>query len=632
MQGNKEQNQAIAWDRGAALILAGPGSGKTFTTVERIRYLIEIRHVDPSHILVITFTKAAARQMRDRFFTRMNGIAHPVSFGTFHAVFLHILKISCQYNSDCILSDKEKKEYLRTAAAGMPQELFGADLPPDGWEEGLLSEIGYVKNTGRLPADFSSAYLEKEVFRQLFCRFQKLLSEMGKLDLDDFAAAVRHLFLKKPEVLAAWQAQFSYILVDEFQDINAVQYEAVKLLAGETKNLFVVGDDDQAIYGFRGADPAILRQFMKDFPDAALIRLSVNYRSRPGIVETAAKLAAVNRERFAKRIRAKKAAEVFGAASPWRPLSADGAVQIADFCDRSQQASQIAQRMGQLLREQMQPQPFTTAAIFRTNTDAVLLAEALSAAGIAFQMKEKLRSPYQQPVCQDLLAYLLFAQKERSRQHFFRIMNKPCRYLSRQLLPETQVSFSALLDACREKPYLQQHIRKLQTDINRIAGMDLYAAVNYVRKAMGYDLWLKKELIGKAYQDAMEAADFFQNSVRAFFRVEELTAHIEQLEASLREAEKKQTGSDGAAVQLMTMHGAKGLEFDYVFLPDLNEGIIPHKKSMQGRQVEEERRIFYVGMTRAREQLYLSWVSGTRQEPGFPSRFLADCGYREPYR
>lgn len=256
--------------------------GKTFTTVERVRYLIEVHHADPSHILVITFTKAAARQMRDRFFARMDNQFFPVTFGTFHAVFFHILKTSCHYNGSSILKEKEKREYLRAALLTLPKKFYAQN---DGkmdqeWEQGLLSEIGFIKNIGKLPADFTSEYVSRQEFMRIFVSFQKQLAQEKKLDLDDFAAAVCHLFRTNPAELARWQREYSYLLVDEFQDINAAQYEAVKLLCGGKRNLFVVGDDDQAIYGFRGSDPAIMRQFLKDF-SGSKADFSVGQLSQP---------------------------------------------------------------------------------------------------------------------------------------------------------------------------------------------------------------------------------------------------------------------------------------------------------------------------------------------------------------
>lgn len=651
MQGNEQQNRAIVWNTGPMLVLAGPGSGKTFTTVERVRYLIEIHKVDPSNILVITFTKAAARQMRSRFFDRIEEKSYPVYFGTFHAVFYHILKNSSRCDLGSILTEKEKREYLRMALSSIKKESAEQYAEREELEDGLLSEIGYLKNRGYMPPDFKSAYLEPSDFKRLFVTFQKLLREMGKLDLDDFAAALKHLFISKPGVLAKWQQRFSYLLIDEFQDINAVQYEVIKLLAGKKQNLFVVGDDDQAIYGFRGSDPSIMQQFVQDFPQAEKVILSVNYRSRPGIVSTAGRLIGENKERFTKPVISgrERTAAGFGSgrnsvagtlacsaprlpdknrsmSQSWESLSSDHAVQICGFSNRREQMKALAAMMGQSLENGQ-----SVAAIFRTNSVSAMLAEELKKAGVPFAMRDKTKSPYAHMVCKDLLAYLHFAKGSGERKYFFRIMNRPCRYISRQKIDGGRVEILDLLSAYRDRPYMRQIILKLQADITRLSKMDLYAAVNYIRKGMGYDAWLEKEMTGEKRKEALEMADFFQNSVQEFSTVEELQAHIAAYELSLKEA-PKEPDTEGAAAELMTMHGAKGLEYDVVFLPDCNEGIVPHKKSAKGKEIEEERRMFYVGMTRAKERLFFSWVKGTKEDPGFLSRFLGELGYREPYR
>ena len=673
MQANKQQQRAIAHNTGPALILAGPGSGKTFTTVERVRYLIEVHHADPSHILVITFTKAAARQMRDSFFARMDNQFFPVTFGTFHAVFFHILKTSCHYDGSSILKEKDKREYLRAALLTLPEKFYAQN---DGkmdqeWEQGLLSEIGFIKNIGKLPADFTSEYVSRQEFMRIFVSFQKQLAQEKKLDLDDFAAAVCHLFQTNPAELARWQREYSYLLVDEFQDINAAQYEAVKLLCGGKRNLFVVGDDDQAIYGFRGSDPAIMRQFLKDFPEAKQIFLSVNYRSRAGIVETAGKLIGQNRERFPKQIVAgQSAASGVPAAAPgmiWLPFSTDHSVLVCGFQDRKQEAEAVADEIGKAFR-----QGKSCASIFRTNADAVWLAAELKCRKIPFRWKEKPKNPYETPVCQDLLAYLQFAMEGRKRKDFLRIMNRPCRYLSRQMLPDADISFSALRRAYAQKPYMQEILRRLEADISRLAKMDLYAAVHYIRRGMGYDAWLKESAgqtpsagelrqgqrtasvgtrahaAGKLERD-LEAADFFQEQVREF---QSLTEFEEAMAAYEDQMDQNENGADAADVaartaasgttdaafatlsiaELVTMHGSKGLEYDVVFLPCCMEGIVPHKKSRNQAALEEERRMFYVGMTRAKKELYLSYAKGTKDAPGFASRFLAECGWKEPKR
>ena len=697
LKGNEDQQKAIVLNRGPALILAGPGSGKTFTIVERIRYLIVHHGVQGENILVITFTKAAARQMRERFLAGMEGMAGPVNFGTFHAVFYHILKTSAPHISGAVLSEREKREYLQRVLLCLPGQ--GEVLPKsvgDGahrtdvmagaseemfadseWQQGLLGEFGLLKNAGRMPEDFRSAYLEEGTFKRAFLGFQRLLGQERKMDFDDFAAHCLHLFRSRPEVLAAWQEKFQYILVDEFQDINPAQYAVVKLLAGQGRNLFVVGDDDQSIYGFRASSPAIMKQFLVDFPEAQQINLSINYRCAPGIVDAAGKLISVNRERFAKQIRAGKrvAAGVGGArnglaagdcvkasaeeaqnrpaagdgakvsadesrpgtdgtpAADWKQFAADGSVWIGGFADRARQTAEVCRILEQLReRGENCGQIPSAAVIFRTNTDALPMAEALSRAGIPFFLQEKVKSPYAHFVCQDLLAYLRFVHQGQKRSDFYRIMNKPARYLSRQAVSGKQVFWGELLDFYKEKSWMLPYIRRFQTDAARIGGMDLYAAVHYIRRGVGYDGWLSKTLEGERLKQAQEAADFFRDSVREFASLELFEAHVETYEKQLEQSNLKRGGAGPGEVALLTMHGAKGLEFEQVFLPDCNEGVTPHKKSMKAKEVEEERRMFYVGMTRAKERLYISWVAGTPEDPGFPSRFLGDLGYKEPWR
>lgn len=667
MQANKQQQRAIAHNTGPALILAGPGSGKTFTTVERVRYLIEVHHADPSHILVITFTKAAARQMRDRFFTRMDNQFFPVTFGTFHAVFFHILKTSCHYNGSSILKEKEKREYLRAALLTLPKKFYAQN---DGkmdqeWEQGLLSEIGFIKNIGKLPADFTSEYVSRQEFMRIFVSFQKQLAQEKKLDLDDFAAAVCHLFRTNQAELARWQREYSYLLVDEFQDINAAQYEAVKLLCGGKRNLFVVGDDDQAIYGFRGSDPAIMRQFLKDFPEAKQIVAGQN-TSDAGqdvcfVPEATQGARRMQGEKSTLPIPTGTASGISAAAfgTSWLPLSTDRSVLVCGFQDRRQEAEIVADEIGKTFR-----QGKSCAAIFRTNADAVWLATALKCRKIPFLWKEKPKNPYETPVCQDLLAYLRFAMEGRKRKDFLRIMNRPCRYLSRQMLPDAEISFSALRRAYAQKPYMQEILHRLEADISRLAKMDLYAAVHYIRRGMGYDAWLKENAgqtpsagesrqgqerapagarahaAGKLERD-LEAADFFQEQAREFQSLTELeeamTAYEDQMDQNMADA--ADTAAHTAAAfktlpiaELVTMHGSKGLEYDAVFLPCCMEGAVPHKKSKDQAALEEERRMFYVGMTRAKKELYLSYTKGTKETQGFASRFLAECGWKEPKR
>ncbi|HJC58193.1 MAG TPA: ATP-dependent helicase [Candidatus Eisenbergiella intestinipullorum] len=604
-QSNPGQASAISHRDGPMLVLAGPGSGKTYTITQRIRCLIEEGGAEPESILVITFTRAAADEMKSRFFRLTEGKFYPVNFGTFHAVYYHILKNAYHYHSGNILSEHEKRELLKTVLL----RTNGLPCLEDEEAEMLLNQISRYKNDG-CPADVSKSLgdtcaLRPEQFAFLYQAYSREARERRKLDFDDMVLGCRELFLQYPAVLAAWQKKFRYILVDEFQDINAMQYEVLRMLALPENNLFVVGDDDQSIYAFRGARPELMLNFERDYPDAKRVELSVNYRSTPEILSCAGKLIRVNKNRFEKKSRA---------------ASGHGeAVRFLGFEDREAQNERIAQELLKAGEERG-----SSAVIFRTNRDAGELAELLLKKGVPFWMKEKLKSPYRGRAAADLRAYLSFAFGGQKRSDFLRIMNRPKRYLSRSALDLEQVDLERLKARYRDKPYMQEILRKLQMDLARLRRMDLYAAVNYIRRGMGYEEYLKQAAMEEhlSLKELRAQADWFQKQVKEYAVLEDLEEHILFFERELESAAAKRPGAD--CVSLLTMHASKGLEYDTVYLPDCNEGIIPHKKSMRGEEVEEERRMFYVAMTRARKRLTLSWVAGTKEEPGFLSRFLSD--------
>lgn len=601
------------------LVLAGPGSGKTYVITRRIRHLIEKGGIEPSEILVITFTKAAALEMKERFEKLCEGKFYPVNFGTFHAVFYHILSCTYHYSFQNIITQQKKKEYMQIVLNSLPLELPEID----GLEGELLSEISYLKNSGIQAENYKSAWFEPKDFARIYDCYQEMLKKSRLLDFDDMVADCLELFRKREDILRKWQDQFRYILVDEFQDINPMQYQVVRMLAEPENNLFVVGDDDQSIYSFRGASPSIMLGFERDYPEAKKVCLSQNFRSRPEILEKAGLLIGKNKERFAKKI------------EPGREEGEEKSFFIYPFETAEKQCSFLAGKISEMCglsaseeRQKVTSQiwkPEEIAVIYRTNSDASMLAEKLTQEGIPFFMRERLKSIYGHPVCQDLLAYLEFALENRSRKAFLRIMNRPVRYIARNALNSDMVSIPELQRFYRDRPYMVPVLDRLQKDLTMIVNMDLYAAVNYIRKGIGYEAWMKKEAVHKRAEvsEWMQAADYFQNTVRRFSSVEDLKDYIEEFEERLLNAGSNEKEKEGK-VQLLTMHASKGLEFPVVFLPDCNEGKTPHRKSLSGPQLEEERRMFYVGMTRAKEKLILTWVKGTGENPGFPSRFLGE--------
>lgn len=583
------------------MVIAGPGSGKTTVILQRIRRLIEEEEVDPASILVITFTRAAAEEMCSRFGRLMEGQNYPVCFGTFHAIYFQILKHAYHYHSGNILSEYEKRELLRTI---LMQPSFALPAEEETVEQ-LLSRISRYKNGG--PAQEEGSLPDEQIFLRLYESYQREMALRRKLDFDDILLQCGELLRRYPNIRAYWQKKFRYILVDEFQDINAVQYAVLRILALPENNLFVVGDDDQSIYAFRGARPRIMLDFQKDYPQAGRVELSQNYRCTPEILQRAVRLIEKNQERFPKKLRAMK-----DSGSP---------VRFLGFPSQEEQDRTLVEEL-----ERAGEARGRTAVIYRTNRDAARLAELLADRKVPFQLREKLKSPYQSSVVLDLRAYLSFARMGRKRADFYRIMNKPKRYLSRNAVAGGTVEFDRLKEYYRDKPYMQEGLRKLQLDVERLNKMDLYAAVNYIRKGMGYEEYLKRHAAenGRDWRELADQLDWFQKQMRPFSSYVELEEAIEAYERELKKASSGHAPLD--AVSLLTMHASKGLEFDTVYIPDCNEGVIPHKKSGRGEQVEEERRMLYVAMTRARKELTISWVAGTEEEPGFLSRFLNDMG------
>ena len=355
---NKAQYRAITHGAGAMLVLAGPGSGKTFVVTQRIKYLIEQHHVKPEDILVITFTKAAAEEMQERFAKLSAGKCNPVCFGTFHSVFFQILRHTYRFTAQNIIRENDKYRLLSQIIRELPDEILGQAQLDYSTEtlQNLLSEISTVKNNGVTPQEVRSATVPQAVFERIFQMYKQEMNRNKLIDFDDMVLLCRNLLAERPDTLKLWQQRFQYILVDEFQDICPLQYEVVKMLAKPQDNLFIVGDDDQSIYGFRGSKPEIMLNFTKEYPKAEQVLLDVNYRSRQGIVDTAARLIAHNKMRFDKAVRAQNRQN-------------DG-VKIYSFQSKSKQAESIA-----LLIKQYIALPDTKysdiAILYRTNNHTI---------------------------------------------------------------------------------------------------------------------------------------------------------------------------------------------------------------------------------------------------------------------
>lgn len=612
MKENSAQNRAISHDKGPMMLLAGPGSGKTTTITKRVVNLIQEKKVTPSSILVVTFTKAAAREMKERFLRlckekNVNAPYEQVTFGTFHGVYYTILKYAYHLNAQNILSEERKYDILKEIV--YRQKLTIEDEKE--FFQGLVQEISMVKN-GRIPLEhYYSANCPDDTFRAIYQAYVKRCKASKLLDFDDILLYTYELLTNRNDILRGWQKRFSYILVDEFQDINQLQYDVVKLLAKPEDNLFIVGDDDQSIYAFRGAKPEIMLHFPEDYPDAKTELLACNYRSASTIVELSQKVISENSRRYKK--------ELFADKMGGKPVT----IQV--FEDGKQEELYVKSQVKELLKKGI---PYEEMAVlYRTNSGARFLVETLMQYQIPFCMRDTLPNLYEHWIAQDVISYIRIAMGERSRREFLRIMNRPNRYFSRDALDDAQVSFEGLRWFYEEKDWMCDRIDKLEEDLNTLKRMTPYGAINYIRYGIGYEEYLKEYAGYRKIksEELFEVMEELASSAKNFKSFSEWFVHIEEYTQQLKEQAKKQD-SEKKGITISTLHSIKGLEFDAVFLMDVNEGSLPYHKAVTESSIEEERRLFYVGITRARKFLWILYAKNRHEKELEVSRFLTESG------
>lgn len=605
MQVDSAQKKAIEHYRGPMLVLAGPGSGKTLVITRRTQWLIEKAGVAPGNILVVTFTRAAAGEMRSRFDRLMDGRHLPVSFGTFHAIFFTILKYAYQYKVENILTEEEKYGVLRDL-------VHQIDVEMDDEKDFLMNiagEISRVKGDMMPLEHFYSSNCSKDVFDEIYEGYNQKLKRMRRLDYDDMLVQTFELFKERPDILAAWQKKYTHILIDEFQDINRIQYEIIRMLAKPENNLFVVGDDDQSIYRFRGAKPEILLGFTKDFPDAKTVVLNHNYRSTGSIVKRAEALICHNEHRYAKNMKAHQ------------PMGDE--VLVKAFVKPTDQYLKMIREIVDL-HEQKEVPWEEIAVIFRTNVQMSGLVEQLMVYNVPFVMKDSVPNIYQHWIAKDIFSYMNIAFGENRREDFLRIINRPNRYISRSYFDEDPVNLHHLKDYMENREWMLDRVEQLEYDLYMLASMAPYPAIQYIRHSIGYDEYLKEyaSYRGIKTDDLLEVLDELMDKSHAYQTWEEWFKAIEQYSENLKfRSRQRFEASEG--IRLLTMHGAKGLEYDIVYIPDANMGMTPHKKALTESEKEEERRMFYVAMTRAKKDLRIYF---TRERYGKMSEMSSFIG------
>ena len=600
---NEAQAQAIQHTDGPCLVLAGPGSGKTLTIVNRVKYLIEKQKVRPEEILVVTFTRFAAAEMKSRLCLVMGKRDLPVTVGTFHGIYYGILKWAYRMNQENILSETEKYQILRGVINKERMEIFDEE----DFIQDIAAEIGKVKNN-RIPLEeFVSEKCSADAFRNIYRNYEQHRKELKKIDFDDMLVLCYELFQSRPDVLAQWQKKFRYVLIDEFQDINRIQYDVIRMLAQPENNLFVVGDDDQAIYGFRGADSELMLGFGKDFPNAKQILLGMNYRSTANIVQNSLKLIENNVERYSKKLEANR--------------EGGSCLHIQEVKDPVEEAEYVLEEIQKCKENGIKEEEI--AILFRVHTDARAVVEAMVERKIPFQMKEHLPNIYEHFIAKDIMAYFRLATGKRRRQDFLQVMNRPKRYLGRDSVSGSQVSFEDMRKFYCDKDWMIDRIDQFEWDVKMLMKMAPYAAIQYIRKRIGYDDFLKEYAFTHQINrsDLNEVLAEIEEAAKAFSSVEEWFAHVEEYTETLKVKEKERN-RPRPGVRLMTIHASKGLEFKQVFLIAANEGRIPYQKAKTDKEIEEERRLFYVAMTRAKDFLKICYVKIKNGKEVTPSRFV----------
>ena len=585
---SSNQKKAIEHGAGPLMVLAGPGSGKTFVITHRIKYLIEGPGINPAHILVVTFSRAAAKEMKDRFEKLCK--KSPVTFGTFHSVFFNLLKTAYGFTSEQIASDELRytliKELIKRNA------IENEDI--NTLAGNLLNEIALVKQDNISIKNYYSNSISSDTFKKIYIDYESELEARGKLDFEDMLSLTYELLSERSDILKAVQNRYRYILVDEFQDINFLQYNIIKLIAGEKQNITVVGDDDQSIYRFRGARPEIMLGFERDFRNVKKVFLDINFRSSTQIVNASTKLISFNSKRFPKSFTAKN-----GEGAP---------VSVVEFKNPFFEVNSIIKDIKDYIKSGQDIN--SIAVLYRTNLSPRLLIERLMRNNISFTIRDAIPNLFDHWVAKDIISYIKLAMKTGDKSDLLRISNKPNRYISRDSLSSSRANIETLFDYYDDKSYMIKRIVELREHLRTIKNLKPATALRYIRNVVGYDEYIEEycDMNGVESDDCYSILGDLENSAAEYNDFNDWFVHMDEYKDELIEARKKSNEND-KGVRLMTFHSSKGLEFDIVYIIDVNEGSVPYKKAKGVDEIEEERRMFYVAMTRARKKLFICYCA-----------------------
>lgn len=613
-----DQLAAVTTTEGPLLVLSGAGSGKTRVLTARTAYLLQALKVAPSQILLVTFTAKAAKEMKERMLGYPNISASDVQAlvsGTFHSIFYKILLFHERerwQGTSLIKYDWEKENMLKIA--GRERGLDDKDFAYDG----ALQQIGLWKNSLLFPNDIRPQDKWEEDCLYLYTKYESSKKAAGRFDFDDMLIGCYELFIHHPDILEKYQNRFKYILIDEFQDINKVQYELMKMLSKGSSNICVVGDDDQAIYSFRGSDPAFILHFERDFPKTTVIRLSQNYRSSHEIVATANRIIAKNEKRKVKQMVAQHN---------------NGISPILFYPqDEEQEATMIVTDIAEKIEQGADPNDF--AILYRTHTMSRAIFERLAESNLPFVIDQDAEAFYQRRTIKTMLAFIRLCLDEDDINACSDLL--PALFLKNSLLQEIKAqmilqdchALEALSKIKTGHAFQERKLAKLPAQIRSLKALSPLAALERIEKDLGFTDYVKKR--GNEGNKMERGSDDVRNlkvAAKRFTDCEAFIQHANHMSAMNKEV-KKLAKHFPKAITLTTIHRSKGLEYNSVYILSAVDGGLPHDYAMDDYRkgnkhaLEEERRLMYVAATRAQQQLYFSVLQSRGGKTAYPSRFL----------
>lgn len=555
--------------------------------------------------------------MKERFMSLEGSLNVPVTFGTFHAVFFTILRHAYNYSVNSIITRDLQYNFIRDKLISFELEYSDENEMVNS----ILSQISKVKNDCLNIDEYISTACPDETFRIIYKEYGKMLISRRLIDYDDMVVLCNELLTQRADYKAAWQDKYKYILIDEFQDINKMQFDTIKLIAGESANIFAVGDDDQSIYGFRGSKPDIMLAFKEYYSNAEIINLNVNYRCTDNIVKAARSLIGNNSLRYYKNI---KSAGMVGEC-----------IQVQEAKDIHSLKKMLSDSIKKLIEDGIEPSDI--AVISRTNSINGIYYSRLIDDGIPCISEKKQENIYDYWAVKDMLAYIKVSKGKCKREDILRIVNKPLRYIKRTFIKEP-FSYEQLRASYENNAEMINIINDWQFDMNIIKNMSPYAAVNYIIKGIGYEEYYKEYILTHRINgtEAYDKIEEFKEMAKKFDTIDNWLEYINNNNISMNnsknaalveniKASKNSYPQDNDnAVHFHTMHSCKGLEYKVVFIMDVVEGIIPYNKAVLDYEIEEERRLMYVAMTRAKEKLYLLYAKSRYNKDTTISRFVTE--------